>query len=175
MERLSVVYASALFDLAMQQNVIDDFLEEAIFLHDYMNEGEFHYMLVHPQITASEKKDIFRKAFEGKIHEDLLCFLYLATDKNRESYVIGALKSLIDMIKRHSKIVTAKILSAAPYDEKQIASLKDTITRKINKEIELDLKVDPSVIGGPYIFVDGFFMDWTVKKKLHDLHLSLKG
>jgi len=175
MERLSVIYASALFDIALQQNAVDVFLQQATFLHDSLSDDEFMQVLVHPQIAASEKQQIFRDAFEGKIHEDLLGFLFLVTDKNREAYLIGALDSLIGMIKRHNKIVTAKVLSAAPYENEQAEKLRDTISKGLDKQVELDLNVDSSLIGGPYIFVDGYYIDWTVKKKLQDLKVNLKG
>jgi len=174
MERLSVIYASALFDIALEQNAVDEFLKQAIFLRDSLSDDEFQKVLVHPQIAASEKQKIFRDAFEGKLHEDLLGFLYLTADKNREVYLIPALKALIGFIERHNKIVTAKVLSASAYDEKQAEELRVMLSKKLDKTVELDMKVDPTLIGGPYIFVDGYYIDWTVKKKLRDLTVHMK-
>jgi len=174
MERLSVIYASALFDIALQQDAVDEFLNQATFLLESLSDDEFQHVLVHPQIAAAEKQEIFSKAFAGKIHEDLLGFLYLVADKNRERYLIPALKALIGFIERHNKIVTARVLSAAPYDEEQAESLRAILSEKLDKHVELDLKVDPSLIGGPYIFVDGYYIDWTVKKRLRDLTIHMK-
>jgi len=174
MERLSVIYASALFDIALQQDAVDEFLNQAIFLRDSLCDPDFQHVLVHPQIAAAEKQEIFRKAFSGQIREDLLGFLYLVADKNREAFLMPALKALIDLIERHNQIVTAKVTTASPYDEKQAESLRVILSEKLNKHIELEIKVDPSLIGGPYIFVDGYYIDWTVKKRLHDLTGSLK-
>ena len=173
MERLSVIYASALFDIALEKNAVDDFLSQAIFLRDSLSDDEFQQVLIHPQISAADKHEIFNKSFKGQIHEDLLGFLYLTADKNREAYLIPALKCLIGLIERHNKIVTAKVLSAAPYDTNQAEALRKTLSKKLEKDIELDLKVDETLIGGPYIFVDGFYIDWTVKKRLRDLTKSL--
>ena len=174
MERLSVIYASALFDLALQQDSVDDFLKQAVFLRDSLSDESCKSVLVHPQIPASEKHEFFRKVFEGKIHDDLLGFLYLVADKNRETSLISALDALISTIERHNRIVTASVLSAAPYEEKQAEELREMLSHKLNKHVKLQLKVDPSVIGGPYIFVDGYYIDWTVKKRMQDLSASLK-
>jgi len=174
MERLSVIYATALFDLAVQQDAVDEFLEQAIFLHDSLGDADCQRMLVHPQITAAEKHEFFRTAFEGKLHEDLLGLLYLVADKNREVYLLPALSELIGIIQRYKGKVTAKVLSASEYDEKKAGSLREILSAKLGKQVELDLKVDPSLIGGPYIFVDGYYIDWTVKKRLHDLTNSMK-
>jgi len=174
MERLSVIYASALFDLALQQDSVDDFLKQAVFLRDALSDDDCQRVLVHPQIPATEKQEFFRNAFEGKIHEDLLGFLYLVTEKNRETRLISALDALISNIERYNKIVTARVLSASPYNDKQAEELRKMLSEKLSKQVKLQLKVDPSVIGGPYIFVDGYYIDWTVKRRMHDLSMSLK-
>ena len=174
MERLSVIYASALFDIALQKNAIDEFLGQTTFLLEHLCDEDFYQVLIHPQISAAEKQKIFRKAFAEQINEDLLGFLYLVVDKNRELYLIPALKALVELFKRHNKIVTAKVLSAAPYDDKQAESLREILSSKLDKHVELDLKVDPALIGGPYIYVDGYYIDWTVKRRLHDLTIHMK-
>ena len=174
MERLSAVYAQALFDLAVKHDAVDEFLDQAIFLRDSLSDADYQRVLVHPQISAAEKHALFTKAYEGRVHEALLGFLYLVADKNREAYLTPALNELIGIIERHNGKVTAQVLSAAPYDEKQAESLRSILSLKLDKQVELDLKVDPAVIGGPYIYVDGYYIDWTVKKRLRDLTVSLK-
>jgi len=174
MERLSILYASALFDLAVEKNLVDDFLSQAVILRDCLQESDCQRVLAHPQISAAEKHEFFRKVFAGHIHEDLLGFLYLVADKNREPYLLPALTALIGVIERHNRKVTAKVLSAAPYEDKQAEALREMLSKKLDKHVELDLKVDPSVIGGPYVFVDGYYIDWTVKKRLRDLTVSMK-
>jgi len=174
MDKLSTIYAQALYDIALQKDAVDEFLAQSNFLLDTLGDDDFHRVLVHPQIAASEKQAMFKEAFSGKINDDLFGFLNLVADKNREAYLITALKALVVLFERHNKIVTAKVLSAAPYDDKQAESLKKILSKKLDKQVKLDLKVDPSLIGGPFIFVDGYYIDWTVKKRLNELTASLK-
>jgi F-type H+-transporting ATPase subunit delta len=174
MDRLSVIYATAIFDLALKHDAVDEFFNQAVYLRDSLGDFDCQRMLVHPQIPAAEKHDFFRRAFEGQIHSDLLGFMYLAVDKNRVASLIPALKLLIGMIEKHNNIVTARILSASPYSDDQAQSLKSMLSKKLEKHVELNMDVDPSLIGGPYIFVDGYYIDWTVKKKLQDLTSGLK-
>lgn len=174
MERLSVLYAGALFDIAKEKGVIDEFLDQAILIRECLKDRDCQLVLNHPQISASEKHKFFENAFSGKIHDDLLGFLYLVADKNREAGLIPALTKLIARIEKHKGKVTAKVMSASPYDEYQVNSLKAMLSRKLGKDVELDMKIDSSVIGGPYIFVDGNHIDWTVKKRLRDLTNHMK-
>ena len=174
MERLSVLYASALFDIALEHDAVDDFLRQARFLRDSLSDSECQRILVHPQISASEKRSFFSKAFSGHIHKDFLSFLFLTADKNREAYLLPALAELIGIIERYNKKVTAEVMSASAYGEKQAEELRAMLSEKLGKHVELSIKVDPSLIGGPYIFVDGYYIDWTVKRRLRDLTVHMK-
>ena len=174
MERLNILYATALFNLALEGGVVDEFLDQALLLRESLQDADCQRMLVHPHISSAEKRELFVKAFSGHIHDDLLGFLFLVTDKNREAFLLPALTALIERIKKHKNIVTANVLLASEYDEKQAAAMKDMLSEKLGKTIELSMKVDPSLIGGPYIYVDGYYLDWTVKKRLRDLTVHMK-
>jgi len=174
MERLSVLYASALFDLAKQQDACDDFLDQALFLHEALTDEDCRRVVTHPQISEAEKRDFFNKAFAGHINRDLLSFLYLVVEKNREAYLVPALSALIGMIKRYNGKVTANVSFAAPPEESQLAEIKRILSGKLGKNVDISIKVDPALIGGPFIFVDGFYIDWTVKTRLNDLTVAIK-
>jgi len=174
MERLSLLYASALFSLATEKGAVDEFLEQAKFLSDVLQGAECRRVLVHPHIPASEKHEFFRKAFEGRIRDDLLGFLFLTADKNREAFLLPALTALIEMIERHNNIITARVLSAVPYGDSEAEALRELLSRKLDKKVKLSVKVDPSLLGGPYIYADGYYIDWTIKKRLRDLTVHMK-
>jgi len=174
MERLAILYASALFDLAKEKNLFDEFLMQAQMLQSNLEDKDFQKMLAHPHIPAREKKDFFKRAFSKNINESLLGLLFLAADKNREKYILSALEQLIEMIRQHKNIVKAEVSSAVAFSEAQAENLKRILTSKLNKTVEMEFKVDSSLIGGPYIFVDGYYIDWTIKKKLYDLTVHMK-
>ena len=174
MERLSIIYALTLHEIAVEKNIVTRFRDEASMLLGLLESDECRRILVHPHITASEKKHFFRTAFGGYIHEDLLGFMYLTADKNRENFLIPALETLISMIERSEGKVTAEVIAAVAYNESQIEALKDMLSRKLKKKVSISLKVDESVIGGPYIYVDGYYLNWTVKKRLRDLTVHMK-
>lgn len=175
MEKLSSVYASALFNLAVEGGAVEEFLDQATFVHDTLKDAECLRIFYHPHINAAEKREFFGKMFAGYIHDDLLGLLYLVIDKNREAYLLPALLALIDMIKRHQNKVTAKVVSAVVFSESQIAALEALLSKKLDKRVEVALKVDPTVIGGPHIYVDGRYLDRTVKGRLRSMTASLAG
>ena len=174
MERLSTLYATALFELALENGKTDEFLEQAILIRDTLQDEQCRRILVHPHIPAAEKKQFFAKAYAGHIHDDLLGFLFLVADKNREAYMLPALTSLIGMIERHNGKVAAKIYYATSLEKEKLEVMKKILSKKLDKKVDVTLIVDPTIIGGPYIFVDGYYLDWTVKKRLRDLTVHMK-
>ena len=174
MEDLSAVYASALFELATERNAVDEYFRQAVVMRDVLSADECQRFLKHPQISSAEKLDLFTKAFAGEICDDLMGLMHLAVEKNREAYLLAALKAFIRTTDRYQKRVTAKVTSAQPLSENQIVSLKELLSKKLMKDVEVALYVESGIIGGPYIDVDGYYVDRTLKKQLHDLTNQMK-
>ena len=174
MAKLSANYATALFELAVEGRAENDFLEQAVLLRDVFKDAEVKRVLVHPHIPAAEKRVFFGNAFGGALHKDLFSFLCLLIDKNRENCLLPALCELILMIERRQRKTTARMVGAEVPDQKQTAALKKLLERKLNKQVEITVKASPSVIGGSYIQVDGYFIDQTVKRRLRDMTADMK-
>jgi len=173
MAQLSNRYATALFELSLEHGTLNDDIDQAILLRDTLREEDCHKVITHPRISMEEKRTFFEGAFSGQISQDLMGFLHLAVAKNREDQIVSVLSQFIDMGYNHIRRTTALVISAVPLKEKQIADLTALLARKLNKQVELKLKVDPSVIGGLYIQVDGYFVDRTVKTRLNEMKLSM--
>ena len=174
MEKLSANYATALFALAVENGATEEFYAQAALMRDALQEPDCLRTLLHPHVSAADKRELLSEAFVGRIHGDLLAFLYLVIEKNREAFLLPALEALIGKIEHYQKKTTANVLSAVPISEEQIAELKKMLTEKLDKQVEVTLNIDPSLIGGPYIYVDGYAIDWTVKKRLRDLTAHMK-
>jgi F-type H+-transporting ATPase subunit delta len=174
MEKLTALYASALFDLAIERGDIDESLDQSTFLLDTLSDSEIKHMLLHPHISKADKQKLLTGVLTGHIHDDLLGFLNLAIEKNRQSYIFSALKAYIGLIKKHKNIVLAKVISATELDPDQATELRDSLSEKLGKTVTLEVKVDPSVVAGPYIYVDGYYLDWTFKTRLRDLVVQMK-
>ena len=173
MAQLSNRYASALFDLAFLSGKPDEYFEQAVFLCDTLRGTDYKQIITHPQIPTAKKLSLIDEAFAGKIHADLCGFLHMAVSKNRESFVLPGLEAFIRMMDEYNGKVKASVVSAVELGETQIAGLKTLLEKKLGKKVDISAKVDESVIGGFYILTDGYFIDRTIRKQLHDLKASL--
>jgi F-type H+-transporting ATPase subunit delta len=173
MAGLSVRYATALFELAMESGTLDESFTQAVFLRDTLQDADCQRIISHPHISASEKIAFFNNAFAGSTHENLLGLIFLAIKKDRESYLVPALDDFIEMVNKHKLKTTAQVTSAVTLSDGQISALKAALSQKLNKQVDVVPKVDPDVIGGFTVFVDGYLIDRTLKKQFHDLKKTL--
>jgi F-type H+-transporting ATPase subunit delta len=174
MAGLSVRYATALFELTREVGNVDESLEQAIYLRDTLSDPDCKRVISHPHISEAEKIDFFKNAFEGKVDEHLLGMVYLAISKDRESHLVQAFTAYIDMVNAYKLKTVANVVSAVPLTEGQVASLINTLSKKLNKQVEVVMRIDPAVMGGLTVYVDGYLIDRTLKKQFSDLKKELK-
>jgi F-type H+-transporting ATPase subunit delta len=171
---LSIRYASALFEISQESGLLSEYLEQAQLLRDNLQEEEALLVLTHPRISSDEKNAFITKVFGDSIHRDLLGFIRLVISKNREAYLVPALEKLIEKINVYRNQTSAKVISAEPLTDAQITQLADILSRKLGKTVDITVVVDPSVIAGISIQVDGYFLDRTVKSILKDMKETFK-
>jgi len=169
MADLSTRYAAALFELALERGLVDDYLQQAAFISAIIREEDCRRVITHPRIPEAEKFAFLDGAFKGRIHDDLLGFMRLTVTKNREAFLAPALDALVMMIRRHQNHTTAKVVSAVALTPEQESQLKIVLTRKLGKTVELSVEVDMSVIGGFRLHVDGHVFDRTLRRLLKDM------
>ena len=169
MAQLSNRYATAIFELAQERGALEEGLDQAVFLRDLLREDDVNMIITHPRIPGAEKKSFFDEAFKKHVNADLMGFLHLAVDKGREEYIVAILNDFIDMANAHLRKATAYVTAAFPLKQGQTAALAALLSRKLSKQVDISLKVDPKVIGGLYIQVDGYYMDRTIRTRLQEM------
>jgi F-type H+-transporting ATPase subunit delta len=171
---LGIRYATALFDISQESGLLDDYLEQAELVRNNISDEDAQRVLTHPRITSDEKFDFLQKSFGEYVHQDLMGFMRLVVSKNREAFLLPALNKLVEMIKTHKLQTTAKVVSAVPLSDEQAAQLTAVLAKKLGKQVDINVTVDPSVIAGISIHVDGYFLDRTIGTMLKDMKETLR-
>ena len=174
MADLGIRYATALFELSSESGTLGDYLEQAQFIANTLTEEGALSILVHPRITANEKHAFLANSYGDRVHPDLLNFMKLVVSKNREAFLVPALTKLVELIRVHNNQTTAKVVSAVPLTDEQAGRLTEVLSRRLGKQVDVTVLVDPSQIAGISIHVDGYFLDRTVKTMLKDLRETVR-
>jgi len=174
MAGLSDRYASALLSLAVEDGVQDLVLEQVSSALETLRDEECLLALEHPHIPDSEKRGLISALFGGGLNEILKNFLFLLISKSRERMIIPALTEYVAMSERLSGKTAAAVVSAEELGEIKLARIKNLLSEKLKKRVEIVPRTDESLLGGFYVLVDGYMIDLSLKRRLKDLKDYLK-
>ena len=142
MTKTARLYGGSLYDLASEEKLTEEMLEQLDMVRAlFKEEPSYLRLLAEPSIPKTERVGLIHTAFEGKIH------VY-----NEDHGIAGAV-----------------VTSAVPLTEEQKEALKARLEKISNKTIQLTLKVDPQVVGGIRAELEGRQLDGTLQERLSGL------
>lgn len=174
MAQLKDRYAAALFELSLESGMPEKHMEQAAMVKNVLEMDGCEDFLLHPHVPNTVKYEFLNSLFEEKISSELMGFLYLAISKSREAAILPAISAYIDLGNRHSGKVTAYVVSAADLRQEQLSGLEKLLSQKLEKQVEVKARTDPSLIGGFYIHIEGRLIDRTVRSRINNMKESLK-
>lgn len=172
---IDLTYGTALFEAAQETGQKKRIIEEATeVLGIFKQEPDLYAFLNYPAISAEEKKKVIEKIFEGNICSELINFMYVLIDKRRIGHFERMIKVYRKLIEQEEGISYGTVYSVEPLGESQIHQLEDETSKLLSSKVRLDNEIDPKLMGGVKIMVDGKIIDATVKHKFDDLKNRIK-
>jgi len=176
-ERVGEVYAEALFGVLENDPVrVGEMLEE---FGGVISEGltafpDFEKVLSSRLVGAEEKIGMLDRVFGTRVSPMFLNFLRVVARHER----LDCLRAIYARaVKRQDVLlgrVNVTVTTAAEILSDQTLRIADTLRGMLKGNPEISHQVDPSIIGGPYIRINGYFLDRTVKRRLRDMTASMK-
>jgi F-type H+-transporting ATPase subunit delta len=92
---------------------------------------------------------------------------------------LGELHNVIRLFGRLSSDArgetTAEVTTAHALDAKQLASLKTRLAARLGRDVAIDAKVDPQILGGLVVRLGSQMIDASIRTKLNTLATAMKG
>jgi len=174
--RISVRYARALFQLAQQQDC-----EEAVyngltrFAHNYLLAiTQFNEVLADPILAREEKVKLIEMAVGEPLHDCLKQFITFVANQKREDKMFLIAMKFMEMYRAKHNILSTQVTTATELSEETYDKIKAFIKQTFNAEAEMDVKIDPSLIGGFILDIENTRMDASVAGQLNTLKNKLK-
>lgn len=174
---ISKTYGDALFDLALEENLIDDFFRQAQMIQQiFLENEEFISLLNHPKLHRDEKMAVMKEVFAGRIAEELTNFLTLIVEKERQKEIISILEYFIAKVKEYKKIGVVKVTSAVELGQSERAAIEQKLVETTGyTSLEMEYTVDGSLIGGVTIRIGDKVIDSSIRHKLETFAKELSG
>jgi F-type H+-transporting ATPase subunit delta len=168
-EEIAQVYARSLFEVAKQQDKLDDIRDQ---LGEFADAVEADRALTtfffSPYFSTDEKKEGLHKAVTGA-EPILMNFFELLLEKHRMPAIYRIRRVYENMWREEHKLLTVHVTSAVELDEKLVKSLGDRISEKTGRQVDLSAKVEPEIIGGIVLRVGNSILDASIRNRLEQL------
>ena len=175
MEEIAQVYARSLFEVAKENDELDEVQEQLGEFTDALDSNrELQVFFFSPYFSSEEKKDGVEKVVDGG-NEYLINFLKLIAERHRMPALFRMRRAFDDLWREENKLLEVRISSAVELDEDTIKSIGSRIEEQTGQRIDLDANVDPDLIGGLVLRVGNMVLDSSVRGRLDRLRKEVAG
>jgi len=172
---ITTPYAEAFLQVASSRQEVDEVVEQAKeILSLWKNTPELSEAMSSPVLEVDSKKAALEKLFSGQVTPSFLNLLKLLADRQRIGFLDAVLERMLELYREQRNIALATVTSAAALNETQQADLLKKIQLIAGTDnLELNLNVDPSLIGGFVVNVGSKVIDASLSGQVRRLGLSL--
>jgi F-type H+-transporting ATPase subunit delta len=167
-------YAEAAFELARDENALPVWSEMLRLAATVSADARVDRALGNPRLTDEQKESLFLSICGDKLNAAGRSFLRVLLEAGRIK-VLPQIRELFDALKDDAEgVAHARITSAQPVSDAQLAELKQTLEKRFGRRIEATVAVDASLIGGARIVIGDEVIDASVRGKLDAMAVQLK-
>ena len=171
---VDLTYGTALYEAAKETGKEQLILDEGLQILDIIDkEEDLHLFINFPTIAAEDKKKVLTAAFEGKICTELLNFLYVLVDKRRVAHLKGIMKVYKDLCDKEEGVSYGTVVSVVKLSDERLAQIEEETSNLLQKKVRLTNELDPALIGGVKVLIEGKMIDASLRKKFDDMASAL--
>ncbi|MFM7360896.1 MAG: ATP synthase F1 subunit delta [Cyanobium sp.] len=135
---------------------------------------ELRAAMASPVLEVEAKKAVLVSLLSGKVTPSFLNLLKLLADRGRIGVLDAVLERFLELYREQNSIALATVTSAEALSEEQQAALTEKVKAVAGTEkVEVDLKVDPALIGGFVLRVGSKVIDASLSGQVRRLGLAL--
>lgn len=169
-------YASALFELAGEQRQIPDVENNLLKFRELLDGSTDLQRLVRSPVFSADDQlkalsAVLDRAGIGGLAAN---FLRLIARNRRLFAVPDMIKAFRALAARARGEVEAEVTSAFPLRDAQVQALKDTLKASAGNNVQLNMRVDPSLLGGLIVKLGSRMIDSSLRTKLNTLKVRMK-
>ena len=169
-------YASALFELAREERQVDAVAAELDKFDALVRESDDLRRLVKsPVFTAEQQAAAIGAVVEKAGIKGLAANFIRLSAANRRLFALPDMIAAFRTLVRESKgIVRAEVRVAEKPSDAVLNEIKAALREIAKAEIDVDLHVDPSLIGGLVVKMGSRMVDASLRTKLNGIRLAMR-
>jgi F-type H+-transporting ATPase subunit delta len=158
-------YATALFDLAQDNKAVDAVARDLDAFEGLIRESEDLRRLIRSPVFSAEEQEKAVAAILDRAGIGGLARLFALPD------MIRGFRALVAKSKG---IVQAEVRLAEAPSDKVLGDIKAALREVAKAEIDLDVRIDPALIGGLVVRMGSRMVDASLRTKLNAFRLAMR-
>ena len=170
-------YAGALFELALEEKAVDKVKKDLETFDALIGESADLNRLVRSPVFGVDEQLKAVSAILAKVGISGIAanFLRVIATNRRLFAVREIIRGYRALVARHKGEVSAQITVAEKLSDTNLAALKSALTSVTGgKDMDLDVKIDPAIIGGLIVKVGSRMVDSSLRTKLNAIKFAMK-
>ena len=169
-------YATALFELARDEKSVDAVKADLDRFEAMLNESADLKRLVRSPVFSADAQARALNAVldKAEISGTSAKFLKVLTANRRLFAVADVIRAFRALVAQFKGEATADVTVAEQLNEKNLDALKAALKSVTGKDVALNVKVDPSIIGGLVVKLGSRMVDSSLRTKLNSIKHAMK-
>ena len=162
-------YGMALFDLAKEKGMTDAYADSLKIVSEVLKSNpDYLDVISSPRLTSRERISSAEAVFGGLVHEDVMACLALLCAKCRIRWFDSCLDEYMRLYDDLHRISVARIKSPVPLTEDEKEEIRAKLEKQKGHRVVTECSVDPSIIGGIVLEIDGVMLDGSLRNSLRE-------
>jgi F-type H+-transporting ATPase subunit delta len=169
-------YATALFELALEGKALDPVADDlGRFTEALDASSDLARLVKSPVFSAGEQTKALAAILDKLKLEGLARNFLLLLAKNRRLFAAtDTIRAYRGLLARHRGETSASVTSASKLTESQVTALKQALKAALDKEVALEQRIDPTLLGGLVVKVGSRMIDTSLRTRLNSLKIAMK-
>ncbi|TSC27540.1 ATP synthase F1 subunit delta [Corallococcus sp. Z5C101001] len=171
-------YARAILDVAAEGNRTDVVAEQLNAFADVVGKSpELSDVLLNPAYSRAQRSRVVEAVLQSlpvTAEPALANALRLLVDRNRLGYLPDIARLYRDMADARAGRVRGQVTSAVPLTPDAVTRLQQSLQQLTQRNVVLETRVDPALLGGVSAQVGGTLYDGTLRTQLEEMRRQLK-
>jgi F-type H+-transporting ATPase subunit delta len=169
-------YATALFELARDEQSVDQVRADLDKFEAMLNDSADLKRLVRSPVFAADAqlKALTAVLDKAGIAGTSAKFLKVLTANRRLFAVADVIRAYRALVAKFKGEASAEVTVAEELSDKNLDALKAALKSVTGKDVALNVKVDPSIIGGLVVKLGSRMVDSSLRTKLNSIKNAMK-
>ena len=169
-------YARALFDVVLKERLDVERVERELsaFAETINGHETLRRVLSNPAIPPSRKRAVIEQIVAHQpVTPAVARLLTMLAERDRLSLIDDLMRAFRERVMDHHQVVRAEVTTAVALPPDRVTALQQGIARATGRQVQLETRVDPAIIGGAVTRVGSTVYDGSVTTQLQRLKQQL--